>query len=82
MCLVYGAIHNLGFPFPIALQFVLELCGYIFRLSLVVHWQERLHNTSSNSVDNNIQSLNLVAAAVSTVKEVDECPNNLVQFRY
>ena len=42
--------------------------------SLAVHWQDRL-STISSSVVSNIQSLNPVAAAINTVKELDECPN-------
>ena len=48
-------------------------------LSLALCALARKANTKSNSV---LQSLNRVAAAVSTVKEVDECPHYFVQFRY
>ena len=50
----------------------------ILDLSLPLRALARKANTKSNSV---LQSLNRVAAAVSTVKEVDKCPHYFVQFR-
>ena len=85
LCVWYMELSIIRLGFPVVLQFVLELLSTMWLQFQTyhwpyVHWEERL--MLKVTVFLNIQSLNLVAAAVSTVKEVDKCPHYFVQFRY